>query len=67
MIEIKLLTEDDPEWGEMIALAENCSWRAGPVLAERMRRNAFLDWERVCAAFVDGKAAAVRIEAVPGG
>ena len=57
MIEIKLLTEDYPEWGEIIALAENCSWRAGPVLAERMRRSVFLDWERVCAAFVDGEAA----------
>ena len=56
MTEIQLITASQPEWGEIISLAETCSWRAGPLLAEQMRQNAFQSWERVCAAFVDGEA-----------
>lgn len=56
MLEIFLMTQGHPRWDETIALAENCSWKAGPFLAKMMRDNAFTDWERVCAAFVDGKA-----------
>ena len=41
-------------WDETISFAQNCSWRAGPVLAERMKENAFNDWERVCVAVEDG-------------
>ena len=57
MPEICLMTRGHPYWDETAVLAENCSWRAGPVLAKKMRENDFLDWERVCAACVDGKAA----------
>ncbi len=57
MPEIYLMTSEHPCWNETIALAEGCSWRAGPFLARKMRDNDFLDWERVCAARVDGKAA----------
>ena len=57
MPEIYLMTQGHPCWNETMALAENCSWRAGPFLAKKMRDNDFLDWERVCAACVDGKAA----------
>ena len=57
MQEIYLMTQGHPCWNETIALAENCSWRAGPFLAKKMRDNDFLNWERVCAAYVDGKAA----------
>ena len=56
MTEIKLITADWPEWKAVISLADTCSWRAGPFLAEEMRQNAFQSWERVCAAFVDGNA-----------
>ena len=57
MQEIFLMTQAHPCWNETIALAETCSWRAGPFLAAKMRNNDFLDWERVCAACVDGKVA----------
>ena len=57
MTEIFLMTPGHPCWDQTIALAENCSWRAGPVLAKKMRDRDFLDWERVCAAFDGGEAA----------
>lgn len=55
MTEIALLTSDHPVWEQVAAFAETCSWRAGPVLAEKMRRREFQDWERVCAVLTDGK------------
>lgn len=57
MVEFHLMTQGHPCWEETIAAAENCSWRAGPFLAEKMKGNTFLEWERVCAACVDGKVA----------
>lgn len=57
MEEIVLMAQGHPLWTETIALAEGCSWRAGPVLAERMRKKGFLAWERVCAARIGGEAA----------
>ena len=57
MTEIHLMTQGHQYWEETISLAENCSWRAGPFLAEKMRTNEFQKWERVCAACVDGKVA----------
>ena len=41
-------------WEKVIAFAEQCSWKAGPILAKRMRENAFRDWERVVVA-ADGE------------
>lgn len=55
MPDIYLMTQGHPLWNETIALAESCSWKAGPFLAGLMRKNAFAHWERVCAARVDGK------------
>ena len=43
-----------PLWEKTIAFARDSSWRAGPVLAERMERNGFQDWERVIAAAENG-------------
>ena len=57
MTEIDLITWENPLWEEIISFAEGCSWKAGPVLAEQMRRRQFHGWERVCAACVDGKPA----------
>lgn len=37
-------------WNETISFAENCSWRAGAVLAKKMRENAFAENERVIVA-----------------
>lgn len=44
-------------WEETASLAENCSWKAGPFLSEKMNGNLLQSWERVCAARVDGKIA----------
>lgn len=57
MPEFYLMTQGHPCWDETIALAERCSWKAGPFLAKKMRENDFLEWERVCAACVGGKVA----------
>lgn len=48
------MQKDHPLWEETLLLAKNCSWSAGPRLAEKMRLGSFADWERVFAA-VDGK------------
>ncbi|MBQ5317191.1 MAG: GNAT family N-acetyltransferase [Oscillospiraceae bacterium] len=44
-----------PLWDETADFAENCSWRAGKVLAHQMRDNRFSDNERVFAATEDGR------------
>ena len=55
MLEIYSMTQGHKLWEETISFAENCSWKAGPYLAELMKQNKFLDWERVFAACEDGK------------
>lgn len=57
MREYVLMAQGHRYWDETIALAERCSWRAGPSLAKKMRENGFLAWERVCAACLDGRVA----------
>lgn len=57
MTEIHLMAQGHPCWEETMDFARNCSWRAGPHLAEKMRKNDFLPWERVIAAWVDGQPA----------
>lgn len=44
-----------PLWEQTIAFAQQCSWRAGPYLANMMRKNEFLPWERVVAAAKEGR------------
>ena len=44
---IILIQKGHPLWEKTAAFAQNCSWRAGAVLAERMRSNDFQNWERV--------------------
>ena len=57
MTKLHLMTQGHPYWEEAISLADRCSWRAGPLLAEKMKKNDFKEWERVCAACVGGKVA----------
>ena len=54
-MEIIGMTSEHEKWGEIAEYAEKCSWKAGAVLAEKMRNNGFRDWERVFAAYSDGK------------
>lgn len=57
MTEIDPMTRGHKYWDETVSLAEQCSWKAGPYLAEKMKRNEFAEWERVFAACADGKVA----------
>lgn len=57
MTKLHLMTQGHPYWEETISLANRCLWRAGPLLAEKMKKNDFKEWERVCAACVGGKVA----------
>ena len=57
MTKLHLMTQGHPYWEETISLANRCSWRAGPLLAEKMKKNDFKERERVCAACVGGKVA----------
>lgn len=54
-MEIKAITSSDALWVRVMEYAAACSWRAGPFLAEEMRRGAFSDWERVVVA-LEGEA-----------
>lgn len=56
-IKIYLMTAEHIYWKEIISLAEKCSWKAGPLLAAKMKKNEFKEWERVCAVCVNGKVA----------
>ena len=49
-MDIRLMRRGDPYWEKTAAFARACSWKAGPVLAQRMTDGGFLDWERVIAA-----------------
>lgn len=46
-MEFKMLTDESREWHAAAEYVQNCSWRAGKTLAEKMRHNHFTDWERV--------------------
>ena len=49
-MEISVISYGHPLWDETISFAENCSWKAGPYLAKRMRNNEFEEIERVIVA-----------------
>jgi GNAT superfamily N-acetyltransferase len=54
-MEIYTMTNTHEKWESVAAFAEKCSWRAGRYLAELMGGSTFKDWERVFAAFEDGR------------
>ena len=54
-MEIQTLTNTSENWEIVADFAEKCSWRAGKYLAEIMRGGSFKDWERVFAAFENGR------------
>ena len=49
-MEISVITKGHPLWDKTISFAQNCSWKAGPYLAEKMRNNEFYENERVIVA-----------------
>jgi len=51
-MEIRSLASGDESWPTVAAYANACSWQpTGAYLSNRMRNNAFVDWERVFVAF----------------
>lgn len=56
-MEILMIQQGHPLWDKVIPFAQNCSWAAGPIVAERMRTNAFRDRERVIIAADGGEIA----------
>ena len=46
-MEIQLIKQGHPFWEKTARYAMNCTWKAGPVLAEKMINNDFQNWERV--------------------
>ncbi|QHQ62974.1 GNAT family N-acetyltransferase [Anaerocolumna sedimenticola] len=55
---IKAITSIDYEWTKVIDYAENCSWRAGKTLANKMKNKHFTEWERVFIAIEGNEIAA---------
>jgi len=49
-LEIQMIQKGHILWDKTVSFAQSCSWKAGPYLAERMKENAFKDWERVVVA-----------------
>ena len=37
----------DNLWDKLIVYANSCNWKAWPILAQKMKKNNFLDWEKV--------------------
>lgn len=56
-MEIQMIQKGHILWNRTISFARSCSWKAGAYLAERMEKNAFLDWERVIVAVEEGRIA----------
>lgn len=50
MIDFYLMTPEHALWEKTIQLAQNCSWRAGPILAQKMQKRDFREQECVCVA-----------------
>ncbi len=51
MVEIHAMTNEHKFWNKTIDFAENCSWKAGAYLAVLMKKNKFIEWERVFVAY----------------
>lgn len=56
-MDIKTITSSDNEWTKVMVYTENCSWKAGKLLANEMKKEHFTDWDRVLIAIEDGEIA----------
>lgn len=52
-MQINTITPSDRLWKKVEEYAENCSWRAGKSLSDKMKKHSFEDWERVVICFED--------------
>ena len=54
-LELLVLNKECPFWQKAIDFANNSSWSAGPFLANKMKANDFLEWERVVVAAINNE------------
>lgn len=54
-MEINVISYGHLLWDATISFADNCSWKAGPYLAKKMRNNEFEECERVIVATENDK------------
>lgn len=54
-MQIKSINQNEKLWWELINYANDCDWEAWPILAEKMKENNFLDWEKIFVAIDDEK------------
>lgn len=52
---IKSINQNEKLWQELIDYANNCCWEAWPILAQKMEKNNFLDWEKIFVTIDDEK------------
>ncbi len=57
MVNVTSVRQKDPLWQALMEYARDCTWRAGPLLAQQMEKNLFQDFERVFAATYEGEIA----------
>ena len=55
MTEIYAMSQGHKFWKKTLQMAAKCSWRAGPVLTQKMAQNDFKEWERVFCAVEGGE------------
>ena len=55
MTEIYAMSHGHKFWKKTLQMAAKCSWRAGPVLSQKMADNEFGEWERVFCAVENGE------------
>lgn len=52
---IKPINQNERLWQELINYANNCDWEAWEILAQKMKENIFLGWEKIFVAIDDEK------------
>lgn len=54
-MKIEKIDKESIYFNKLIAYARNCSWIAGPHLADMLEQDTFTDWESAFAAITDGR------------
>lgn len=54
-MQIKPINQNEKLWQDLVNYANDCKWEAWPILAQKMKENKFLDWERIFVATKNGE------------
>ncbi len=54
-MKIEKINRESRYFAELVDYARNCSWSAGPHLADMLEQDTFTDWESAFAAIIDGR------------